>query len=266
MHGWPWPGVHFTFTSWEIVMRHPSDYIIFPLDVASRGEAQKLVGLLAGQVGMFKIGLELFVRSGPDLIAWIRSEYGTSVFLDLKLHDIPATVERAMRGVSDLGVALATVHCGESPLMLTAAVAGAGQTGVLAVTVLTSVAIEDLRQAGLAGDDDQGLENLVLHRAQMARDAGCAGVVCSAQEAGRIKARWGDALLAVTPGIRPAWEGVDHHDQKRVVTPADAIRQGSDYLVIGRPIRDAARPAEAARRVADEIGAALAGAPIGKGA
>ena len=247
-------------------MRSPSDYIIFPLDVASRDEAQELVGLLAGHVGMFKVGLELFVRSGPDLIAWIRSEYGTSVFLDLKLHDIPATVERAMRGVSDLGVALATVHCGESARMLAAAVAGAGQTGVLGVTVLTSVAIEDLRQAGVVGDEDQGLENLVLHRAQMARDAGCAGVVCSAREAGRIKARWGDALLAVTPGIRPAWEGVDHQDQKRVVTPAEAIRQGSDYLVIGRPIRDADRPAEAARRVADEIGAALAGVPSGKGA
>ena len=241
-------------------MRSPSDYIIFPLDVASRDAAQNLVGMLAGHVGMFKIGLELFIRSGPDLVAWIRSEYGSAVFLDLKLHDIPATVERAMRGLSELDAALATVHCGESPRMLTAAVAGAGRTGVLGVTVLTSVAIEDLRQAGLAGDDDLGLEKLVLRRAQMARDAGCAGVVCSAREAGRIKARWGDALLAVTPGIRPAWEGVGHQDQKRVVTPADAIRQGSDYLVIGRPIRDAARPAEAARRVADEIEVALADA------
>ncbi|MDJ0667257.1 MAG: orotidine-5'-phosphate decarboxylase [Desulfobacterales bacterium] len=243
-------------------MRSPSDYIIFPLDVASRDEAKELVGLLAGHVGMFKIGLELFIRSGPDLIAWIRSAYGTAVFLDLKLHDIPATVERAMRGVSDLGVALATVHCGESPQMLKAAVAGAGPTGVLGVTVLTSVAIEDLRQSGLVADDDQGLDKLVLHRAQMARDAGCAGVVCSAQEAGMIKARWGAALLAVTPGIRPAWEGVGHQDQKRVVTPAEAIRQGSDYLVIGRPIRDAARPVDAARRAADEIGAALAGEPF----
>ncbi len=150
--------------------------------------------------------------------------------------------------------------------MLKAAVAGAGPTGVLGVTVLTSVAIDDLRQAGLASKGAQGLENLVLHRAQMAREAGCAGVVCSAREARQIKARWGDALLTVTPGIRPAWEGVDHHDQKRVVTPADAIRQGADYLVIGRPIRDAVRPAEAARRLADEIGAALASAPLGKGA
>lgn len=240
-------------------MRHPSDYIIFPLDVASSSEAQKLVAMLAGHVGMFKIGLELFIRSGPGLVQWIRSEYGTAVFLDLKLHDIPVTVERAMRGVAALDVALTTVHCGESPRMLAAAVAGGGQTGVLGVTVLTSVGIEDLRQAGRAGDANGGLEDLVRQRAQMAHEAGCAGVVCAAREAGLIKARWGDDFLAVTPGIRPAWEGVDRHDQKRVVTPADAIRQGADYLVIGRPIRDAAHPADAARRVADEIGAVLSG-------
>lgn len=240
-------------------MRNPSDYIVFPLDVASRHEAEKLVAMLAGHVGMFKIGLELFIRSGPDLIQWIRSEYGTPIFLDLKLHDIPATVERAMAGVAAMDVALATVHCGESRRMLEAAVAGSGRTGVLGVTVLTSVAIEDLRQAGLVGDDDHALENLVGHRAAMAHEAGCAGVVCSAREAGLIKSRWGEGFLAVTPGIRPAWEGVGRQDQKRVVTPAAAIGQGADYLVIGRPIRDAANPADAARRVADEIGTALSG-------
>lgn len=186
-------------------------------------------------------------------------EYGTAVFLDLKLHDIPATVERAMRGVAALDVALATVHCGESVRMLAAAVAGGGPTGVLGVTVLTSVGLEDLQQAGLVGDDDDGLERLVLHRAAMAHASGCAGVVCSAKEAGLIKSRWGDAFLAVTPGIRPAWEGVGRQDQKRVVTPAEAICQGADYLVVGRPIRDAARPAAAARRLADEIGTALSG-------
>lgn len=240
-------------------MRSPSDYIIFPLDVASRREAEALVAMLAGHVGMFKIGLELFIRHGPDLIRWMRSEHETAIFLDLKLHDIPVTVERAMAGVAALDVALATVHCGESTRMLAAAVAGAGATGVLGVTVLTSVAIEDLRQAGLVGDDDQGLEKLVLHRAAMARETGCAGVVCSAREAGLVKRRWGDDFLAVTPGIRPAWEGVGQQDQKRVVTPAAAIRQGADYLVIGRPIRDARNPVEAARRVADEIRAALSG-------
>ena len=239
-------------------MRKPSDYIIFPLDVASRSEAESLAAALSGYVGMFKIGLELFIRCGPDLIRGIRSRHGSAIFLDLKLHDIPVTVERAMRGAAALDVALATVHCGETPRMLAAAVAGAGAVGVLGVTVLTSVALDDLRQAGLAGDDDRGLEKLVLHRAAMAREAGCAGVVCSAREAGLIKSRWPEGFLAVTPGIRPAWEDVGRQDQKRVVTPAEAIRQGADYLVIGRPIRDAADPADAARRVADEIGAALA--------
>ena len=239
-------------------MRNPSDYIIFPLDVASRREAEKLVARLSGHVGMFKVGLELFIRSGPDLVHWIRGRHGSPVFLDLKLHDIPVTVERAMRGVEALDVALATVHCGESPQMLAAAVAGAGTAGVLGVTVLTSVAVEDLRQAGLVGDDDRGLEKLVLQRAAMAHAAGCAGVVCSAREAGLIKSRWKDGFLAVTPGIRPAWERVGRQDQKRVVTPADAVRQGADYLVIGRPIRDALDPVDAARRVADEIAAALA--------
>lgn len=238
-------------------MRRPADYIIFPLDVASRREAKSLVAMLARHVGMFKIGLELFIRHGPELIPWIRSQHGTAVFLDLKLHDIPVTVERAMRSVAALDVALATVHCGESPRMLAAAVAGAGVTGVLGVTVLTSVTNADLQQTGLVGADDHGLEKLVLHRAAMAHESGCAGVVCSAQEAGLIKARWGQDFLAVTPGIRPAWDGVGQQDQKRVVTPAAAIRQGADYLVIGRPIRDAADPRDAARRVADEIGAAL---------
>jgi orotidine-5'-phosphate decarboxylase len=240
-------------------MRNPADYIIFPLDVASRDAAEALAAELAGHVGMFKVGLELFIRQGPDLIRWIRSTTGTPIFLDLKLHDIPATVERAMAGVAALDVDLATVHCAESPRMLAAAVAGGGPTGVLGVTVLTSIAAEDLRRAGIIGDDGNGLERLVLHRAGMAHASGCAGVVCSAQEAGAIKARWGPDFLAVTPGIRPAWEGIGHQDQKRVMTPADAVRQGADYLVIGRPIREADHPADAARRVADEIGAALAG-------
>jgi orotidine-5'-phosphate decarboxylase len=138
-------------------------------------------------------------------------------------------------------------------------VAGAGATGVLGVTVLTSVGPADLRQAGLAGPADDALEKLVLQRAAMAQANGCAGVVCSAREAGQIKSRWGQDFLAVTPGIRPAWEGVGRQDQKRVVTPAEAIGQGADYLVVGRPIRDAAHPADAARRLADEIGQAVAG-------
>lgn len=235
-------------------MRQPRQYIIFPLDVATRGEAEDLVRQLAGQVGLFKVGLELFIRSGPDLIRWIQAEGAAGIFLDLKLHDIPVTVGRAMEGIADLEVALTTVHCGESPRMLEAAVkASRGRTGVLGVTVLTSVDSGDLRQAGVAPELAADMEALVQRRAGMARDAGCAGVVCSGWEAPAIKQALGGDFLVVTPGIRPAWEGVGADDQRRVMTPAEAVRRGADYIVIGRPIREAADPARAARRVAQEI-------------
>lgn len=239
-------------------MRQPQDYIIFPLDVATRSEAQDLVRCLAGHVGLFKVGLELFIRSGPDLIRWIHAHGSAGIFLDLKLHDIPMTVARAMEGIVDLQVALTTVHCGENPRMLEAAVkAGGGKIGVLGVTVLTSVGSEDLRQAGFAPDLAANLETLVQRRARAARAAGCAGVVCSGWEAQAIKQAMGADFLAVTPGIRPAWERVGGDDQRRVMTPAQAVRNGADYIVIGRPIRNAPDPAGAARRVADEIGQAL---------
>lgn len=244
-------------------MRQPREYIVFPLDVASRPEAEELVRRLAGQVGLFKVGLELFIRSGPDLIRWIHSEGGAGIFLDLKLHDIPATVARAMEGIADLQVALTTVHCGESPRMLAAAVAASrGRTGVLAVTILTSVSADDLQWAGTAPELADDLQALVQRRAQAARAAGCAGVVCSGWEAASIKQALGADFLVVTPGIRPAWEGIGNDDQRRVMTPAQAVRNGADYIVIGRPIRTAADPADAARRVAEEIAAGLAEGPF----
>jgi orotidine-5'-phosphate decarboxylase len=240
-------------------MRDPRDYIIFPLDVATRNDAEELVRQLAGRVGLFKIGLELFVRSGPDLIRWVRAEGDAGIFLDLKLHDIPMTVARAMAGIADLQVDMTTVHCGENPRMLEAAVtAGQGQTKVLGVTVLTSVGRADLHQAGFTPVLADDVEALVRRRAEMARAAGCAGVVCSGREAHAIKRALGPDFLAVTPGIRPAWESVGPDDQQRVMTPAEAVRSGADYIVIGRPIRDAADPARAARRVADEVAEGLA--------
>ena len=239
-------------------MRQPREYIIFPLDVATRSEAEDLVRRLAGQVGLFKVGLELFIRSGPDLIRWIHAEGAAGIFLDLKLHDIPVTVARAMEGIVALEAALTTVHCGESPRMLAAAVkASRGITGVLAVTVLTSVDTDDLRRAGVAPELAADMEALVQRRASVARDAGCAGVVCSGWEAPAIKQALGADFLVVTPGIRPAWEGVGAADQRRVMTPAEAVRSGADYIVIGRPIREAADPARAARRVAEEIAEGL---------
>jgi orotidine-5'-phosphate decarboxylase len=234
-------------------MKQAKDYIVFPLDVASEAEARGLVGLLAGEVGMFKVGLELFVRCGPSIVRYIHAAGPAGVFLDLKLHDIPETVSRAMAGVAELGVRLATVHCGESPRMLAAAVAAAGPVRVLGITVLTSVSAAEARAAGF----QEELTQLVMRRAAAANAAGCAGIVCSGLEVAGVKARFGREFLAVTPGIRPAWAGGGKDDQARVATPAAAVTAGSDYLVIGRPIRDAADPREAARRVAAEISSAI---------
>ena len=229
------------------------DYIIFPLDVPSINEAEKYIGLLAEDVGMFKVGLELFISAGPDLVRRIHGQSSAGVFLDLKLHDIPATVSRAMAAVADLKVILATVHCGETPAMLEAAVVGSRkQVGVLAVTILTSVSDKDLEAAGFRRELYTDLPGLVLQRAAMARNCGCAGVVCSGREVAAIKQSLGKDFLVVTPGIRPRWAAAGD-DQKRVVTPAMAVQNGSDYLVIGRPIRDAKEPKEAARRIAEEI-------------
>ena len=238
-------------------MKSAKDYVIFPLDVATAEEARNLVSLLHSHVGMFKIGLELFIRTGPELVRWISQHSDCGIFLDLKLHDIPATVKHAMRGVADLGVDLATVHCGESRTMLEAAVEGGGnRVKVLGVTVLTSVGASDLRAAGYGPAMSDDLGRLVLHKALMAKAAGCAGIVCSGREVATIKGRLGQSFLAVTPGIRPNWGTASMDDQKRVVTPAMAVSRGADYLVIGRPIRESSNPVDAARRIAEEIDAA----------
>jgi orotidine-5'-phosphate decarboxylase len=239
-------------------MRDVKDYIIFPLDVASEDEARRYIELLADQVGLFKVGLELFIRSGPEIVRFINSAGSAGVFLDLKLHDIPATVSRAMEGIADLGVYFTTVHCGESPKMLEAAVSGSrGEVRILGVTVLTSVSADDIASAGYRSEFYPDLSGLVSKRARIAQKAGCAGVVCSGLEAMVIKKEIGSEFITVTPGIRPIWAAGKKDDQRRVTTPAQAVNNGSDYLVIGRPIRDAAAPREAARRVADEIQAEL---------
>lgn len=235
-------------------MKSAKDYIIFPLDVPSFDEAKRYVDLLSGHVGMFKVGLELFIRSGPEIINFINLSGTSGVFLDLKLHDIPATVLHAMKSIADLGVRFATVHCGEAKSMLDAAVEGSdGKVGVLGVTVLTSISSIDIRNAGFRPEFSTDLSKLVMKRAGMAKEAGCAGVVCSGLEVKKIKADFGDDFIAVTPGIRPAWEGMEEDDQQRISTPARAVKNGSDYLVIGRPIRNAKDPREAAVKIAGEI-------------
>ena len=239
-------------------MKRAKDYIIFPLDVPTEKAAKEYVELLSGSVGMFKVGLELFIRSGPGLIDFIKSSGNADVFLDLKLHDIPETVFRAMERIADLGVAFTTVHCGETPRMLEAAVSGAkGRVGVLGVTVLTSISRQDIKSSGFRKPFYEDLTRLVIERADMAKAAGCVGIVCSGDEVKKIKKTLGRDFIAVTPGIRPNWDDMKTHDQKRVVTPAIAVKNGSDYLVIGRPIRDANNPKEAALRIAEEIEAVL---------
>jgi orotidine-5'-phosphate decarboxylase len=235
-------------------MKTAKDYIIFPLDVSSVKTAKYYIEILSESVGMFKIGLELFIRSGPDIIDFIKSAGAAGIFLDLKLHDIPATVSRAMQNIAKLGVTFATVHCGETSRMLEAAVKGGkDEVGVLGVTVLTSVSNEDLEYAGFRKIFYDDLTKLVIKRAAMAKQAGCKGIVCSALEVKLIKETFGQDFIAVTPGIRPSWDAGGKNDQRRVTTPSRAVESGSDYLVIGRPIRDAKDPKDAALRIAQEI-------------
>jgi len=235
-------------------MKRAKDYIIFPLDVPTEKAAKEYVEVLSESVGMFKVGLELFIRSGPGLIDFIKASGNADVFLDLKLHDIPETVFRAMECIADLGVAFTTVHCGETVRMLEAAVGGAkSRVGVLGVTLLTSVASEDIKDAGFKKVFYEDLNKLVVERAAKAKAAGCIGIVCSGREVKMIKQAFGRDFIAVTPGIRPIWDEMETDDQKRVTTPAMAIGSGSDFIVVGRPIKNASNPKEAALRIAQEI-------------
>ncbi|MFW6334854.1 MAG: orotidine-5'-phosphate decarboxylase, partial [Desulfosalsimonas sp.] len=198
------------------MIRQARDYIVFPLDVSSAGEAAGLVRILSGRVGMFKVGLELFIAGGHRILEVVRAEGDAKIFLDLKLHDIPATVGRAMERVAGLGAAFATVHCGESRAMLEAAVKSAGRkTGVLGVTLLTSVSGDDLQAAGFEQAYAADPEALVMKRAQTAYEAGCAGVVCSGRESAAVKKKFGARFVTMVPGIRPGW-AVEGDDQKRV--------------------------------------------------
>ena len=234
--------------------RSARERLIFALDVPDRSAAAGYIKTLSGRVGLFKVGLELFVREGRTVIDDIRAAGAAGVFLDLKLHDIPATVFRAMENITALGVDLATVHCAGQADMLRAAVEGAGgRVRVLGVTVLTSLSAADIRAAGLAEPYASDVGQLVLKRAEMAREAGCAGVVCSAAEAPRIKERCGPGFLTVTPGIRPEGAAVAGDDQARAMTPARAIANGSDYLVVGRPIREATDPGAAAEAICRQM-------------
>jgi orotidine-5'-phosphate decarboxylase len=226
--------------------------LIFAMDVPDAGAARRLADTLGESVSFYKIGLELFMSGGGfELLDWLVGR-GKRVFVDLKFFDVPATVAAAVRNLRNRGVTFTTVH--GNPAIMEAAVTAAGDVGVLAVTVLTSLDRGDLDDLGFQCD----VEALVLSRARRALAAGCAGVVSSGLEAKQLRAGVDDRLIVVTPGIRPV-ENRPADDQKRVVGVADAFSNGADYIVVGRPIRDAADPRAAAESIQATIAAQFPG-------
>jgi len=238
----------------------PKERLIFALDYPTLEEAIKAVKVLHDHVGLFKVGLELFLSAGPEVFKAISEHSDRSIFLDLKFHDIPETVHAAVKAAAVYHVHFVTVHASGGKEMLRRAVDNhPTNTKVLAVTVLTGLNQTDLGEIGT----DKNLDPLgvVLLRARLAMEAGCVGVVCSGAEVRPLKERFGKGLIAVVPGIRPDWAVVPKEDQKRIATPRQAILDGADYLVVGRPIRAAKDPAREADRIVEAIMAAIQGPP-----
>lgn len=231
------------------------DRLAFALDYPTLAEAEAGAARVADVVGVLKVGLELFVAEGPAAVK-LGNKLGNKVFLDLKLHDIPETVERAVATAGQLGASLLTLHAAGGPRMLEAAAKRAQSEGVglklLAVTVLTSLDAADLQATGVAVTPAEH----VLKLGRLARSSGIHGLVCSTAEVAALRSALGPDVILVTPGIRPTGAAVG--DQKRVGTPASALRDGSSLLVVGRPIRDAADPVAAARSILAEMSGALA--------
>ena len=218
------------------------DRLMVALDVANANDAKALVETLGPAASFYKVGLELFMAGGYfELVEWLVKR-GNKVFADLKMFDIPETVARAVANLRGRGITFATVHGNQA--MMKAAAAEKGDVKVLAVTVLTSLDRGDLDDLGFSCD----VERLVLSRARRAMEAGCDGVISSGLEAPRIKAEFKDRLLVVTPGIRPV-DNKPADDQKRTVDVAQAFANGADYIVVGRPIRQAADPRAAAEAI-----------------
>lgn len=223
-----------------------SDRIALALDVPDAQSALDLVEATAAHVGVYKIGMQLFYAEGPDLVRQIKAS-GKRIFLDLKLHDIPNTVASAVQSLRPLSVDYLTLHASGGPAMLQAAAAAAGPIQLLAVTVLTSMDQHQLTETGIT---DPPL-NQVLRLAHMAQGAGVRGLVCSAHEAKSLRQALGGDAFLVCPGIRPP--GSDHGDQKRVATPRQAVQDGADLLVVGRPIRAAQDPGAAAQTIVESL-------------
>ena len=227
--------------------------LIVALDVNSRPEAVEKVKAIGDSVDFYKIGLELFTAEGPDVVKAVK-DLGKRVFLDLKFHDIPRTVERAVRSGAKLGVDLMTIHSVGGRAMIKAAVDAAAEFGaagpkILAVTVLTSLDQNDLADVGIVGRTPA---DQVLAMAKFATENGAHGLVCSPKEVGTLSKTLKAGTLFITPGVRPAGAAVG--DQKRVATPAEAVRDGATHLVVGRPILAAEDPVAAAKAIRAEMG------------
>ena len=226
------------------------DRLIVALDVPSAAEAEALVDRMGGQVRFVKVGLELYTVAGPDIVRKL-VDRGKRVFLDLKFLDIEETVRRATARVAAMGATFLTIHANRKALV--AAVQGRGQSELklLAVTVLTNFDGDDLREMGI----QRSVRDLVTARAALAAEVGCDGVVASGEEPEAIRAKVGPDFLIVTPGVRPAGNSTDDH--ARPTTPTQTIAAGADYLVIGRPIRDAQDPPVATAAILKEMQAAF---------
>lgn len=245
----------------NISSKEAVDRLIFALDACSYDEALSWIDLLAGHVGMFKVGKELFTAAGPGIIRKIK-EKSQKIFLDLKFHDIPNTVARAAEAAVALHVDMFNVHASGGSAMMKEAVSAAsnyadktgfGRPIVLAVTVLTSLNDDDLHEIGF----QKNVDELVLHLACLAKDAGASGVVASPQDVSALRKKFGDKFVIVTPGIRPAAEA-KKDDQKRTLCAYDAISAGADYIVVGRPIRMSENPLETCENIVREIADGLA--------
>ena len=238
----------------------PADRLIVALDFPSAASALELAGQLQGICRWVKVGMELYYAAGNSIVEQLTAR-GFSIFLDLKLHDIPNTVASAVRTVASSGASLLTIHASGGEKMMRAAADAAAAPGsprLLAVTVLTSMDSVDLRATGVCPEPGASLDTLaqsqVLRLARLAHQAGIDGLVCSAEEISAIRTELGAAPLLVVPGIRPV--GSDAADQSRIATPADAIARGASMLVVGRPITRAADPAKTAAAILTEIATA----------
>lgn len=218
--------------------------IAVALDAPNLETAARWAGLVSPHVSTLKVGLELYLRYGPEVVDTVRGANRVQVFLDLKLHDIPNTVAGAVKAVARLRPTYLTVHAAGGEAMIKAAVEAAPQTKITAVTVLTSLGEADLLATGLAGPASDAVRRL----AALAVGAGARALVCSAQEVAAVRAEVGSGIDLITPGVRPV--GAAAHDQTRIATPLEALRAGADLLVIGRPITGAPDPGAAAAAIA----------------